>query len=95
MRLPAITCTRKNSIGPSGKSGIAVAGDLPIADVLSKLMISAHTLSDTMISSMMTSPIGERFERPFALQNKPFRRREESAAAHSFADIVHFGSPEN
>jgi hypothetical protein len=40
-----------------------VAGDLPIADVLSKLMISAHTLSDTMISSMMTSPIGERFER--------------------------------
>ena len=31
--------------------------DLPVADVLSKLMISAHTLFDNLMSSTMTSPI--------------------------------------
>jgi len=31
--------------------------DPPIADVLSKLMISAHTLSDNLMSSTVTSPI--------------------------------------
>jgi hypothetical protein len=32
-------------------------GDPPIADVLSRLMISAHTLSDNLMSSTVTSPI--------------------------------------
>ena len=31
--------------------------DLPIADVLSKLLINAHTLSDNLMSSTVTSPI--------------------------------------
>jgi hypothetical protein len=31
--------------------------DLPIADILSKLMISAHTLSDGLMSSNVSSPV--------------------------------------